>query len=33
MKIKDEWKNDGLVDSSKYKELYKSINYSNKFKW
>ena len=32
MKIKDDWKNDGLVDSSKYKELYQeSINNNSKF--
>ena len=32
MKIKDDWKNDGLVDSTKYKELYEeSINNNSKF--
>ncbi len=32
MKIKDDWKNDALVNSSKYKELYEeSINNNSKF--
>ena len=32
MKIKDAWKNDALVNSSKYKELYEeSINNNSKF--